>query len=129
MFPLTQISNIINYFFYKEIKCQNPSCNRIIVVPKDNIVTHCSVSCGYNEYNQHCQSQKLKKEEIELQKREEIELKEKEKREEIKKSIYDEIYKEELEKMKNELKEEIRNDIKKKLELEKDILKNEILNN
>lgn len=129
MFPFTQISNIINYFFYEEVKCQNPSCNRIMVVPKGNRVTHCSVGCGYEEYNQYCQKLKEEKEKLELQEREEIELKEKEKREQIKKSICDEIYEEELEKMKEELKEEIRVDIRKKLEFEKDKLREEILNN
>ena len=129
MFPFTQISKVYTYLFYEEVKCQNPSCNRIMVVPRGNTPTHCSVGCGYEEYNQYCQKLQEEKEKLELKKREEKEKLELEEREQIKKSICDEIYKEELEKMKEELKEEIRVDIRKKLEFEKDKLREEILNN
>ena len=120
MFPFTQISNIYTYIFYEEIKCQNPNCNVKMNVGRNITIkpTHCSTSCGYSDYEQHCE--KIKKEKEENEKRE---------RDNMKKSICDEIYKEELEKMKNELKDELRNDIRKKLELEKDKLKEEILHN
>jgi hypothetical protein len=68
MFPFTQISNLYTYLFYEEVKCQNKSCDRTMVVPKGNTVTHCSVGCGYEEYNQYCQQLKEKKKEIEKMK-------------------------------------------------------------
>ena len=131
MFPFTQISNLYTYIFYEEVKCQNPSCNIKMNVGRNTIIkpTHCSVGCGYSDYEQHCQKLEEEKEKLKLKEIEEKEDIERKKREEIKKSICDEIYKEELEKMKEELKEEIRNGIRKKLELEKDKLRNEILNN
>ncbi len=109
MFPFTQIANFYTYLFYKEVKCQNPTCNIVMTVPKDSNATHCSVGCGYAHHNYECE--KLKKEEEE---------KKKKKEEEFKQLIIDEIYNEEYENIKNELKnkmrEEIKNDIRKKLE-------------
>ncbi len=112
MFPFTQLSNLYTSIFYKEVKCQNPKCNIIMTVSKDSLVTHCSVSCGYEDYEQYCES--IKKDE------------EKEKNKE-----YDEIYKEEYEKIKNEIEKEIleekRNEIRKQLENDKDKIKQDIL--
>jgi hypothetical protein len=121
MFPFTQIYNFYDWLYYEEITCSNPKCNIKFKCKKTNIKpTHCSVGCGYAEYN-------------------DIEEEKKRIKEEPKYKLFREYYKniireEELNKLKKEIiedlinkKEMIREDVLGEIKKELDENKEEII--
>ena len=116
MFPFTQISNLYTYIFYNKSECGN--CGQVLYSPVNNMIaTHCSIGCGYADYNKTIEREKKKKEE-----------EEKHEQEKIKNDILEQVKKEELENMKKEIMEEIRAQVKQDLQKNKDIILNELLN-
>jgi hypothetical protein len=65
MFPFTQIKNLYNWYYYEEIKCMNPTCNKIFLSEIGKVkATHCSIGCGFSHYSYEEKERAKEKERI-----------------------------------------------------------------